>query len=143
MTTFTIIRDTELPAKEVWNILSDFTRSPTSAFTVKVEKKGDSRSNGIGTIRILNIGKRRFRERLESVEPPNLFTYQLLSGAPVKEYFGTVDVQSRNSTALINWNVKFTPKIIGTGWIIKRLAKRTINHVIDEIISEYLQEINI
>lgn len=137
MTTFTIIKNIDLPAKKVWDILSDFTRSPVPKFTVEVEEEGDSESNGIGTVRIITIGKKQFRERLESVNPPYYFTYRLLSGAPVKEYIGTVDVKSHEGTTLISWKVKFTPKILGTGWIIGRLAKNTINSIIDKIEAEY------
>ena len=53
MTTFKIIRSIDVPAKQIWNILSDFTHAPTPRFAVEVKEKGDSKSNGIGTIRII------------------------------------------------------------------------------------------
>lgn len=137
MTAFTIQRNMDLPAKKVWNILSDFTHAPIPEFIVEVEEEGDSESNGIGTVRMITIGKKRFRERLESINPPYFFTYRLLSGAPVKEYFGKVDIKSQESTALISWKVEFTPKMLGTGWIIARLAKNTINRILDDIEAEY------
>lgn len=133
MTTFTITRELDLPSEKAFAIISDFTRSPSPNIAVKVEKKGDPESNGVGTIRTITIGKVRVRERLESVTPPNSFTYSILSGAPMKDYLGNVEIAPQEAKSIVRWNVKFTPKIPGTGWIGAMVAKKTINRFIDEM----------
>ena len=119
MTTFNVTRNMDVSVEKVWNVLSDFEHSPVPTFTVTVDKKGETNANGVGTIRMITIGKRQFREKLESLKPPNLLTYSLLSGAPVRDYIGTININSVSNETLITWKVKFKPKIIGTGWIGK------------------------
>ncbi|MBW2606888.1 MAG: SRPBCC family protein [Deltaproteobacteria bacterium] len=137
MTAFSVKKRMKMSANKAWNVFSDFEHSPIATFTVTVEEKGESDSNGIGTIRIITIGSRQFRERLEALIPPNSLTYSLLSGAPVRNYTGNIDIKSIRNETLITWKVQFKPKIIGTGWIVKWLAKNTINHILKEIEEEY------
>jgi hypothetical protein len=132
MTTFTITRELDLPSEKAFAIISDFTRSPGPNISVKVEKKGDPEANGSGTIRDITIGKVRVRERLESVNPPNSFTYSLLSGAPVKDYLGNVEIAPQEDKSFVRWSVKFTPKFPGTGWLGAIVSKKTINRLLDE-----------
>ncbi len=92
---FTITKMLDLPAQKVWAIASDFTKFPGPAISVQVEEKGSPELNGVGTVRTIIIGRVQVRERLESVNPPKPFTYRILSGAPMKDYLGTVKISSR------------------------------------------------
>lgn len=133
MTTFTISRELDLPSDKVWAIVSDFTCAPSPAITIEVEEKGNPEVHGIGAIRNINIKGAKARERLESVDTPNSITYRMLSGAPVKEYLGTVNVVPQNGATLINWDVKLIPKIPGIGWIVAIVIRKAINRFIDAI----------
>ena len=135
MTAFTIRREIDLPSEKAFAIISDFTRPPSPNIPIEVEKEGDSESSGVGTTRTITIGMVRVRERLESVNPPNSFTYTILSGAPMKDYLGSVEITPQNEKSVICWDVKFTPKIPGTGWIGAIVSKRTINRLIDEMVA--------
>ena len=133
MTTFSIERELDLLSDKAFAIISDFTRPPSPNIPVEVEKEGDSESHGVGTIRTITIGMVKVRERLESVSPPNSFTYSILSGAPMKDYLGRVEITPHGAKSFIRWNVKFTPKIPGTGWIGAIVSKKTINRLINEM----------
>ena len=133
MATFTITRKLDLPSDQVWATVSDFTRPPSPAIKIRVEEKGDLAANGIGAIRNINIKGAKARERLESVDAPNSITYRMLSGAPVKEYLGTINVAAQDGATLINWDVKMVPKIPGIGWIVAMVIKKAINRYIDAI----------
>ena len=135
MTAFTIEREIDLPSEKAFTIISNFTRPPSPNIPIEVEKEGDSESFGVGTIRTITIGMVRVRERLESVNPPNSFTYTILSGAPMKDYLGSVEITPQNDKSVIRWNVKFTPKMPGTGWIGAIVSKKAINRVIDEVVA--------
>ncbi len=137
MTAVTVTKNIDVSAEKVWNVLSNFERSPIQSFSVTVEKKGDSAAGGIGTVRMITIGKRQIREKLESIKPPNLFTYRVLYGVPVKDYIGSVEINPVKSKTLISWIVQFKPNVIGTGWILKQIFKKTINRIIDEIETEH------
>lgn len=133
MATFTITRKLDLPSEKVWATVIDFNRPPSPAIKIEVEEKGDPDANGIGAIRNINIKGAKARERLESVNEPNSITYRMLSGAPVKEYLGTVNVVAQDGTTVINWDVKFLPKISGIGWLVGMVIKKAINRYIDAI----------
>ena len=133
MAAFTITRKLDLPSEKVWATVSDFTRAPSSAIIIKVEEKGDPAANGVGAIRNINIKGAKARERLEAVNTPNSITYRMLSGAPVKEYLGTVNVVAQDDATIINWDVKLTPKIPGIGWIVGMVIKKAINRYVDAI----------
>lgn len=135
MTAFAIKRKIDLPSDKAFKIISDFTQPPSPSIPIEVEKEGDSESNGVGTVRTITIGKVRVRERLESVNPPNSFTYTILSGAPMKDYLGCVEITPQNDKSVIHWNVKFTPKLPGTGWIGAIVSKKAINRIIDEVVA--------
>ena len=135
MTAFAIKRKIDLPSDKAFTIISDFTQPLSPSIPIEVEKEGDSESNGVGTIRTITIGKVRVRERLESVSPPNSFTYTILSGAPMKDYLGRVEITPQDDKSVIHWNVKFTPKLPGTGWIGAIISKKVINRIIDEVVA--------
>ena len=50
MAMFTIARKLDLPSEKVWAAVSDFTRAPSPAILIDVEKEGDPESNAIGAI---------------------------------------------------------------------------------------------
>ena len=133
MKTFMISRKLNLPSDQVWAVVSNFTRPPSPAIKIEIEDEGNPDANGIGAVRNINIKGARARERLEFVDAPNAITYRMLSGAPVKEYTGTVNVDAQNGASLINWDVKFVPKFPGIGWLVAMVIKRAINHYIDAI----------
>jgi len=137
MTSFSIEKRVKISRDKAWNVFSDFGHSPIEALTVTVEGDGKPDNNSIGTIRVVTIGKRQFRERLEAFSPPNSFTYSLLSGAPVLDYIGNVDIKSIRNETLITWKVQFKPRILGTGWLVKWFSKNTINHILKEIEIEH------
>lgn len=137
MITFSIKRELNVTSDKLWNLLSDFGHSLSPNINIKLETYGKPDSNGIGSIRIVTIGKRQFLERLENIKPQGNISYSLLSGAPVNSYIGNIDIEPIRTNTLITWNVQFRPKVLGSGWIVKWFVKRTINYIISEIETEY------
>ena len=137
MITFSIKREINFSSDTLWDLLSDFGYSLSPNINIKLETQGKPESNGIGSIRIVTIGKRQFRERLENIKPQCNISYSLLSGAPVNNYIGNIDIEPIRTNSLITWNVQFKPKVLGSGWIVKWFVKRTINYIISEIETEY------
>lgn len=137
MITVSIKRELNVTSEKLWNLLSDFGHSLSPNIHIKLETQGKPKSNGIGSIRIVTIGKRQFLERLENIKPKCNISYSLLSGAPVNNYIGYIDIEPIRTNTLITWNVQFRPKVLGSGWIVKWFVKRTINYIISEIETEY------
>ena len=137
MITVSIKRDLNVTSDKLWNLLSDFGHSLSPNINIKLETQGKPESNGIGSIRIVTIGKMQFLERLENIKPKCNISYSLLSGAPVNKYIGKIDIEPIIRNTFIKWSVQFTPKLLGSGWIVKWFVKRTINYIISEIETEY------
>ena len=133
MVSYTFARTVQLPVDKVWSLIGDFTKSPGPGIRVEVEKVGDPRAGGAGTIRTITIGKVRVRELLETANPPHSFTYRILSGAPMKEYRGDVRFEPKENSTTIHWHADLKPKIPFTGRICCKAAKDAANRLIDEV----------
>ena len=133
MASFTLERTINLPVEKVWDILGNFTVSPGPEIKVEVEKQGDQANNGVGTIRKLTIGNVCVKEILESANPPNSFTYRVLSGALTKEYKGKVNFKKNGEETIIHLKADIKPIIPFTSPIIIKVAKGAINSILDSL----------
>ena len=133
MAVYSFSREMKLPIEKVWSLIGDFTKAPSPEIKVEVEKEGDMKANGIGTIRKLTIGKLCVREILDSANPPYAFTYRILSGAPMKKYLGKIRFEPKENSTIIYWSADLTPKIPFTGWICSKVASDTQHCLIDEV----------
>ena len=133
MTTLSVTRKLALPVEKVWEIAGDFKKAPGPGIVVEVENQGDPALHGVGAIRTITIGKVKVRERLESVNAPNSFTYRILSGAPMKDHLAKAEFIPQGAATEIRFTYEFTPKMTGIGWLVALMVKNTINRYIDEI----------
>jgi len=133
MTSFTLERKVNLPTEKVWSLIGDFAATPGPDIKVEVEKEGDPKKAGAGIVRIITIGKVCVKEILDSANPPNSFTYRILSGAPMKEYIGRVNFKDEDGATLIHWQVDIKPKIPFTGPILVKISKGVVNGIIDAV----------
>lgn len=141
MTILTVARKLDLPIEKVWKIAGDFKKSPGPGVLVEIETDGDPAEDGVGAIRTITIGKVKVRERLESINAPNSFTYRILSGAPMKDHHAKAEFIPQGFSTEVRYTYEFTPKIIGIGWLLALMVKKTINIYIDEIEKASLQGI--
>ena len=105
---------------------SSSTRSPTTGATpdytpirrAVLEREGDEEPNGKGAIRALHLAGPPMRERVIAFERPGLFTYELLSGLPVKDHVGTVTLEAQDGGTLMSYRVETTPTIPLSGPVV-------------------------
>ena len=133
MATCSIKREIDLPIEKVWSLIGDFTKSPAPEIEIEVEKEGDPSAGGVGSIRMITIGKTRVREILDTVNPPHSLTYRIIGGAPMKEYHGKVNLEGKGDITIYRWHARIKPKIPLTGYILCRVAKGAINTYIDAL----------
>ncbi len=138
MINFTIEKEICAPADTIWDTISDFTIPAAPSFSVDVVKLGDSENNGVGTLRNITIKKNRFLELLADVDQSNrTLVYEIRSNIFFKKYTGTIAITPKNNNSQIKWTANFTPRFFGTGWLIKKPVRKTVNYIIDEICSVY------
>jgi hypothetical protein len=122
---FTITRTIASPLDRVWSLAGNFLKAPGPGIEVKVEKNS-SNANNVGAERTITIGSVKVRKRLESVSPGKSFSYKVLSGAPMKDHQATVTLRATGQSTEIRWEVAFTPKVMGTGWVVAMVTKRLL-----------------
>lgn len=120
------------PAAVIWEALVDARSWPTWAPNddASLEREGDPAPNGMGAVRVFRTGKVTVREKVVRYEPETRFSYQLLSGLPVKDYTGDVILTShddRGVTELL-WQADWKGKFPYPG----TLVRRRLQEVLDE-----------
>lgn len=132
MNRLTIVRAFDAPVGRVWEIVGDPGSSPGPGVDVEVERPGAP--DGTGLTRAVRVGPTTVHEEITSIGPGHVVHYRMTKGAPVRDYAGRVALEgSADGGTRVSWDVQFRPVVPGTGWLISRLTKRTLNHVLDAI----------
>ncbi|HEY2762783.1 MAG TPA: SRPBCC family protein [Pseudonocardiaceae bacterium] len=101
------------------------TWSPIESF--ELERAGDQAPEGRGAIRIFRKGRVAGRDEIVELVPDRRFSYRHLSGLPVRDYRGDIDLEPDLGGTGIRWRVSFLPKVPGTGWLWRWGVKRMIS----------------
>lgn len=125
--TFEIVERAETSPERVYAVLADLLRWPDWAPGVRRttwERGADPALFGVGGIR--KVGTRGFhvREEILAATPPHAQTYTILSGAPVKNHRGEVQMMPEQNGTRIVWRGSFTSKVPGTGRLVRRIARQ-------------------
>ncbi|MBW8381588.1 MAG: SRPBCC family protein [Youngiibacter sp.] len=133
MSKLIVERTINVPLDKVWPQASDFTKSPDPKLPLTVIKTGDATKMGVGCERKVKIGLLIFHERLTSISPPDYYTYEILSGPPVKFQRNRVEFRREGESTNIRWMTEFKVRYPGSGWILKMTNKSFFNRFIDEL----------
>jgi hypothetical protein len=98
--------------------------SPIGSF--ELVEPGNGSPEGVGAVRIFRTGRVASRERLVTVTPDKLFSYELVSGLAIRDYRAVVRLEPAAESTTIHWRSTFRPKVPGTGWIYRRQLERFI-----------------
>jgi hypothetical protein len=96
--------------------------SPIESF--ELERAGDPPPEGAGAIRVFRRGRTVGRDQLVDVAPVERFVYASLSGLPVQDYLGEVELTATVGGTDIRWQASFSPKVPGTGRLLERGLRR-------------------
>jgi hypothetical protein len=108
-------------ANAVYGLLRDGASWPrwTSIDSFELARAGEREPEGLGAIRIFRKGKVVGRDQIAELLPDRRFSYLHLSGLPVEEYRADVDLEPNAEGTIIRWHVSFSPKVLGTGWLLR------------------------
>ena len=66
-----------------------------------------------------------------ALEPNRRLVYATLSGLPIVDYVGEVDLEpAPDGGTVIRWHSSFFPKVLGTGWILQRGLRRFLERCV-------------
>ena len=96
--------------------------SPIESF--ELEQPGDGAPEGVGAIRVFRRGRTTGRDQVLELVPDRRLRYASLSGLPVRDYVGEVELEPVPGGTLIRWHSSFVPAVRGTGWLVERGIRR-------------------
>jgi hypothetical protein len=119
---------TRAKATAVYALLREGASWPvwTSIDSFELERAGEREPEGVGAIRIFRKGKVAGRDQVAELVLDRRFSYLHLSGLPVRDYRADVDLEPKAEGTRIRWHVSFTPKMPGTGWLLRWGIERFI-----------------
>jgi uncharacterized protein YndB with AHSA1/START domain len=94
MASFTFNREIAAPPETVFEVLTDHAgySKLTPLRKSELERQGKADPNGVGAIRKLTVVGPPLREEVIAYEAPGRFSYKVLSGLPVRDHVGTVEL---------------------------------------------------
>ncbi len=119
---------TRAKATAVYALLREGASWPgwTSIDSFELERAGEREPEGVGAIRIFRKGEVAGRDQVAELVLDRRFSYLHLSGLPVRDYRADVDLEPKAEGTRIRWHVSFTPKMPGTGWLLRWGIERFI-----------------
>lgn len=138
MPSFTITREIAAPPAVVFETVTDHRRYPdfTPIRRAELEREGEGSEVGVGAVRVLRVAGPPIREEVIACEPPELFTYRLLSGLPVRDHVGTVRLEATGEGTRISYSIETTPRIPFTGPVVALGGRAAVGRLLAAVASE-------
>jgi uncharacterized protein YndB with AHSA1/START domain len=138
MASFTFEREVAAPPEVVFDVLVDHRRYAdiTPMRKSVLEREGDPAPNGVGAIRVLSSVGPPLREEVLAYRPSTRFSYKLISGAPVRDHVGTVELTPAGAGTKIVYAVRTTPTLPVVGPAVVAVVKQAIKQLLSGIAKE-------
>lgn len=138
MASFTFTREVNAPAETVFEVLTDHRRYSelTPLRKSELEREGEPAPNGVGAIRKLTAVGPALREEVIAYEEPSRFSYTLLSGLPVRDHVGTVELSANGGGTKMVYAVRTHPTVPVVGGAIVAVVKQAVKGLVDGVVKE-------
>ncbi len=138
MASFTFTREIAAPAETVFEVLTDHRgyTELTPLRKAELEREGEPTPNGVGAIRKLTAVGPPMREEVIAFEAPSRFSYTVLSGLPVRDHVGTVELSAEGTGTKMVYAVRTHPTLPVVGFAVVAAIKRAIKGLIDGVANE-------
>ncbi len=135
---FTFTREIAAAPETVFEVLTDHRRYSelTPLRKSELEREGETDVNGVGAIRKLTVAGPPMREEVIAYEAPRRFSYTVLSGLPVRDHVGTVELSADGSGTKMVYAVRTQPTLPVVGFAVVAAVKQAIKGLIDGVAKE-------
>lgn len=133
MIEFTLTRTTTAPIKTVFEALTDHRAIADYVWAVRrstLDREGNPAPNGVGAVRRIEAVGPAIVEEIIDYQRPARYAYKMLSGAPVRDHVGTVELREEGTGTVVSWHLRSTPKISGIDWLLLPVLKRVIGELL-------------
>ena len=138
MASFRYEREVAAPPELVFEVLTDHRRyaEVTPLRRAELEREGNPAPNGVGAIRVLGAVGPPLREEVLVYEPSTRFSYKLLSGLPVRDHVGTVELVPAGGGTRIAYAVRTTPTVPVGGFAVVAAIKQGVRQLLGGVAKE-------
>lgn len=138
MASFTYQRQVAAPPETVFAVLTDHRgyAKITPLRKAELEREGEPAPNGVGAIRKLSAVGPPLREEVLAYEPSTRFSYTLLSGLPVRDHVGTVELSPEAGGTKVVYAVRTTPTVPVVGAAVVAAVKFGVGQLLGGIAKE-------
>lgn len=138
MPSFTYERQVAAPPETVFAVLTDHRRYAeiTPLRKAELEREGEPAPNGVGAIRRLSAAGPPLREEVLAYEEPTRFSYKLLSGLPVRDHIGTVELTPSAGGTRVVYAVRTHPTVPVVGAGVVAVVKIGVRQLLEGIVKE-------
>ena len=138
MASFRYEREVAAPPELVFEVLTAHRRYAelTPLRRAELEREGNPAPNGVGAIRVLSAVGPPLREEVLVYEPSTRFSYKLLSGLPVRDHVGTVELVPAGGGTRIAYAVRTTPTVPVAGFAVVAAVKQGIRQLLGGVAKE-------
>jgi uncharacterized protein YndB with AHSA1/START domain len=135
---FTLERHIEASPQTVFEVLTDHRgyAKLTPLRRADLEREGDPAPNGVGAIRVLGAVGPPLREEVVAYEEPRRFSYTILSGLPVRDHLGTVELSPQDGGTRLVYVVKAIPTVPVGGSAILAVIRQAVGRLLRGVASE-------
>ena len=98
-------------------------------------KPGTGERYGAGSVRIFRTGPFVIREEIVESIPGARVSYALLSGFPLKDYLGEIDICAEGNGTWIDWYSSFVPPK-GFGWFWRLFMQNVLSTMSAALVKE-------
>lgn len=133
MIEFTLTRTTTAPIETVFDALTNHRGIADYVWAVRrstLDREGVPAPNGVGAVRRLEAVGPTIVEEIIDYQRPTRYAYKMLSGAPVRDHVGTVELREAGTGTEVSWHLRSTPKIPGANWLLSVVLHRVIGELL-------------
>lgn len=138
MASFTFVREIKAPPEVVFELLTDHRgySDITPLRRVDLEREGDPAPNGVGAIRVLHAVGPPLREEVIVYRPPSRFSYKVLSGLPVRDHVGTVELTPEGDGTRVVYAIRMNPTVPLVGRAVVAGVRQGVKQLLNGVASE-------
>ncbi len=138
MASFTFSREIAAAPETVFEVLTDHRRYSelTPLRKSELEREGETDVNGVGAIRKLTAVGPPMREEVIAYEAPTRFSYTVLSGLPVRDHVGTVELTPNGGGTRMVYAVRTQPTLPVVGALVVAVVKQAVKGLVDGVVKE-------
>ena len=138
MASFTFVRRIAAPPETVFEVATDHRgyAAITPLRRSQLEHEGEPAPNGVGAVRVLTAVGPPLREEVLTFDPPRRFSYKLLSGLPVRDHVGTIELSADGEGTRMVYAVRSIPTVPLVGFAVLAVLKQGVRALADGIAAE-------